>query len=157
MASHTSFSLHLPRCEGCWTLGSSGSCWSPGLLECSMELGVLGWYMVWRLLPPVSFAFLCPVPLALLGLLHVLSAHLLGSLHLTHVLHTLIQAFPRQWMSAEGTGHVQVPDAGGLCHSCGLVLGKPVPSLVGALLFFLSFPSCLWTGSGILYSFLWIF
>lgn len=93
---------------------------------------MLGWYTVWSPLPLVSFIFVCPILLALHGLLHMLSAHLLCSLHFTHALCTL-QAFPRQLVSAEGTGQEQAPDAGGLCLSCGLVSGKPMPSLVGTL------------------------
>lgn len=51
-------------------------------------------------------------------------------LPLTHALHTPILSFPGQWMSEEGTGQGQVPDAGGLCHSCGIVSETPIPSLI---------------------------
>lgn len=154
MAPRSSFNLHL---SCCWTLGSSGSCWGPGLLERSMELDVLGWYTVWSLLSLVSIAVLWSYPsCSAWPPACALCPSLMFPAFYTCFAHTY-SGIPQTVNVCRGDGEVQVPHAGRLCCSCGLVSGKQIPSLVGTHFIFPFFPSCLWTGSGILDPFLQIF
>lgn len=137
--------LYVPEALAC--------CWNTAWTWVDLDDTESGVCSLWSLLFCISLL----VPLVLHGFLYVFSAHLLCPLYLTHALHTPILAFPRQWMSAEGTGQGQVPDTGGMCHSCRGVSGTPTPSLIWTPRFFPSFPSSFWTRFGIFYSVLWIF